>query len=105
MMTEKGVYEVLWPRGEKVVQQVPYAQRLDTLEGKTICELWDWIFRGDEIFPVIEKELTKRYPGVKLVNYEAFGCTHGGDEAEAIAALSDRLKENNCDAVISGLGC
>ena len=54
---------------------------------------------------MIEKELVKRYRGIKFVNYEVFGNTHGADEAKVIAALSDTLKQNRCDVVISGNGC
>ncbi|MFC1933942.1 hypothetical protein ACFLXX_02155 [Chloroflexota bacterium] len=99
------MYEVVWPRGKKVVENVRFARRLDTLEGKTIGFLWDWIFHGDKMFPVIEKELSKRYPGVKFVGYEEFGSTHGGRESENIAALPDKFKQNKCDAVMSGVGC
>ena len=98
-------YEVVWPRGRRVVESARFAKRLDDLEGKTIGFLWDWVFRGEEIFPVIGKELAKRYPGIKFVGHEVFGSTHGGKEAENIAALPDKLKENGCDAVISGMGC
>lgn len=99
------MYEVVWPRGKKVTEMVPFAQRLDTLEGKTVGALWDWLFRGDEIFPMIERELAKRYPGIKFVSYHEFGSTHGGGEAKVLAALPDKLMQNNCDAVISGMGC
>ena len=99
------VYEVIWPRGRKAVESVSFAKRLDTLEGKTVGFLWDWLFRGDEIFPMVEKELLRRYPGVKFVGYEVFGSTHGGEEATNMAALPDRLKKNQVDAVISGIGC
>ena len=54
---------------------------------------------------ILEKELARRYPGIKFVNYHTFGSTHGGDEAKSIAALPQKLKENRCDAVISGVGC
>jgi len=98
-------YEVVWPRGKRSVETVRFAKRLDALEDKTVGELWDWVFRGDEIFPAIEKELAKRYPGIKFVSYEVFGSTHGGKEAETLGTLSDKLRQNKCDAVISGIGC
>ncbi len=98
-------YKVVWPRGKRDVKDIPYARHLDTLKGKTICELSDRAFHADDIFPMIEKELAKRYPGVKFVNYEKFGNTHGGGEANVIASLPDKLKQNRCDAVISGIGC
>ena len=106
VMTMKNQgYEVVWPRGKRPMETFHFAKRLDTLEGKTVCALWDWIFRGEQIFPAIEKELAKRYPGIRFVSYETFGSTHGGKEAETLAALPDKLKQNKCDAVISGIGC
>lgn len=99
------MYEVVWPRGKKVVEVARFAQRLDTLEGKTIGFLWDWIFRGDEIFPVIERELAKRYAGIKFIGYKEFGSTHGREEAQVLAALPEKLKQHHCDAVLSGMGC
>ena len=60
---------------------------------------------GDDIFPMIEEELSKRYPGIKFVSYHEFGSTHGGSEPEVLAALPAKLKQNKCDAVISGIGC
>ena len=55
-------YAVVWPRGKKTVELRPTAQRLGTLQGKTIGQLWDRIFRGDEIFPALEEGLAQRYP-------------------------------------------
>ena len=59
----------------------------------------------DEMFLIIEKELGKRYPGVKFVNYDVFGDIHGVEEVRVIPALPSALKQNKCDAVISGNGC
>ena len=78
---------VLWPRGRKTVGVRPLAKRLDTLEGKTIGELWDYLFRGDEIFPVLERELGRRWRGLRFVDYEVFGSTHGSDERKVLAEL------------------
>ncbi len=100
-----GNYEVLWPRGPRTIEITPLAARLDTLEGKTVCQLWDYLFRGDEIFALLEDELRGRYPGIKFVGYDEFGSTHGEDEGEILASLPRRLKELEVDAVISGMGC
>ena len=98
-------YEVVLPRGKRTTETVRLAKRLDTLEGKTVGALWDWIFRGDQMFPVIEKELAKRYPNSKFVGYEVFDSIHGAEETKVLAALPDKLKQNKCDAVICGVGC
>jgi hypothetical protein len=98
-------YSALWPRGEKTVASAPLAPRLDTLEGKTVAFLWDNLFRGDEIFPILESELSAAYPDMKFVGYTTFGSTHGAEEGQILADLPTTLAENNVDAIISGMGC
>jgi hypothetical protein len=106
MATHRDVTErVVWPRGAKTVQPRPVAPRLKSLAGKTIGQLWDDLFRGDEIFPILERELAERWPDVKFVNYSVFGSTHGSDERQVLADLPGRLKELGVDAVISGMAC
>lgn len=51
-MTEP-TYEVVWPLGKSVYDRVRLASRAPDLRGKTICELWDWRFRGEEVFPIL----------------------------------------------------
>ena len=97
-------YEVVWPLGKIVSEQVTLAPRSAGLSGKTIGELSDYGFRAEEIFPLIRASLSKRYPGIKFVEYTAFGNTHGPQEAEIIATLPEKLREYGCDAVISGVG-
>ncbi len=101
----KDGYEVVWPRAKTVVKIIPLAQRIDTLKGKTVCELWDDLFRGDEIFPVIEKNLSKKYPGIKFVNFKQFGSTHGKDEKAVLDSFREKFAQYKCDAVVSGVGC
>ena len=46
--TGDGLYEVVWPSGERKQKMRPLAKRLDTLNGKTVAQLWDYLFAGDE---------------------------------------------------------
>jgi hypothetical protein len=98
-------YEVVWPRSPRTIKINPVAKRLDTLKGKTVAQLWDYIFRGDEIFPILEEELSKRFPETRFINYGVFGSTHGGNEREVVAGIPAKLKQYQADAVISGMGC
>ena len=98
-------YEVVWPRSSRTIKMNPVARRLDNLQGKTIAQLWDYIFRGDEIFPILEEELGKRFPATKFINYNVFGSTHGDKEHEVVASIPAKLKQFRADAVISGMGC
>ena len=101
----RETYRVVWPRGARTVPAADVAPRLDTLEGKVIGQLWDDLFRGDEIFPMLEEELTRRFPGIRFVPYDTFGSTHGREEQRVLAELPDRLRELGVDAVISGMAC
>ena len=98
------VYEVVWPLGRTAADQVTPSPPISDLNGKTIGELWDWLFKGDQMFALIREQLRKRYPDLKFVDYSAFGNIHGQNEAEVIAALPDLLQKHGCDAVISSVG-
>ena len=100
-----GHYEVYWPRAERQQKRKALAPRLETLEGKTIAQVWDFIFRGDEIFETLEEALKARYPGIRFVSWREFGNTHGKDERKIVAGLPDRMKALGVDAVISGMAC
>ena len=104
-MSELDVHRVVWPRGTRKTEAASLAPRLDTLEGKTIGQLWDDLFRGDEIFPILEEALVRRYPGLRFVRYDAFGSTHGAAEHRVIAELPATLQRFGVDAVISGMAC
>ena len=105
MTDREQTHAVFWPRGERKIDVQAAAPRVDSLEGKTVAFLWDYLFRGDEIFPMLEKGLHERFPGVNFVGYETFGSTHGEDEHKVLAALPDKLRALGVDAVISGMGC
>ena len=96
-----GLFEVVWPSSPRQVDKRSLAKRHDTLNGKVVAQLWDFLFRGDDIFVALEEGLRQRYPEVKFVSWREFGNTHGGDEAAVIAALPGKLKALGVDAVIS----
>ena len=100
-----GYYEVYWPRTARQVKRKSLAARHDTLEGKTVAQLWDYLFKGDEVFLLLEEDLKRRYPGIKFVSWREFGSTHGDDEKESLALLPEKFKALGVDAVISGMAC
>ncbi len=97
-------YDVVWPKSPRGVQARALAPRLDDLAGKRIGFLWDYMFRGDELFPVIERELQTRYPGVEVVGYDAFGNVHGPEEHQVVGAIPSVIAARGVDAVVSGVG-
>ena len=103
-MTDR--YEVVYPLGVRGQSDREVAASLPDLNGKTIGMLWNYAFRGNEVFPIVEEELKRRYPDVRVVPYEVFGNFHDpAYEAENMAALPGRIREQGCDAVIAGIGC
>ena len=70
-MKERKI-EVIGPIGGETVKKKSIAPRLDTLNGKTICETWNEDFKGDFMFPVYRELLKERYPGVKVIPYTEF---------------------------------
>ena len=101
---QEPVYEVVWPLGKMVAETVILAPRIANLSGKTIGELSDYGFRAEEIFPLIRATLSRRYPGIRFIEYGNFGNIHGPREDEIVASLAEKLRQYGCDAVISGVG-
>lgn len=104
-MAGDGLYEVVWPSGERKQKMRPLAKRLDTLNGKTIAQLWDFLFAGDHVFTAIEEKIRARFPDVKFVSWREFGSTHAVNEKELLASLPKRFKELGVDAAISSMAC
>ena len=100
-----GYYEAHWPRAPRQQLARELAPRLDSLEGKTVAQLWDELFKGDVVFDLLEEGLKQRYPGIRFVSWREFGSTHGGNEREVLAKLPERLRELGVDAVVSGMAC
>ncbi len=100
-----GYYEVVWPRSRQAIDPQALAERPTTLDGATVAFVWDYLFRGDEIFPIIAEELQSRFTDVTIVEHTEFGSTHGDREHEVLAALPQRLKELGVDVVVSGMAC
>lgn len=101
-------YEVVSPVGLEAVRPAGAARRLDDLAGKTIGELWNGVFKGDQTFPIIRRLLQQRIPGLKIVPFTEFPHAPGSDHPAKQQALARQMaqlaKDKGCDAVISGNG-
>jgi hypothetical protein len=104
-MSNEPTYETVWPKSALGVQPRRAAPRLATLDGARIGFVWDYMFRGEEIFPVIQRELERRHAGVRVVGYDVFGNIHGPQEHALVEALPGTLDEHSIDAVVVGNGC
>ncbi|TPE47487.1 hypothetical protein FJM51_19940 [Amaricoccus solimangrovi] len=104
-MTDESTYKVVWPSSPRQHTGHKLAKRLDDLDGKVVAELWDWVFKGDIMFDVWERELKARYPNITFVSWREFGEIHGANEHKVLEELPQKLKDFGVDAVICGVGC
>jgi len=96
-------YDVYWPRGVRRERGLKLAPRLASLAGKRVGLVWDYLFRGDEVYRVLMAGLQERFPGIEFVTWDVFGNLHGSEERRLIAELPNKLKELKVDAVISAM--
>lgn len=97
-------YSVVWPLGRKAFAESDTVRRVDDFSGKTVAAIWDYLFRGDEIFDIVSKKLAARFPGMRFVPYTVFGNTHGSEQRKLVAEVPAKLAEHRVDAVISLVG-
>lgn len=101
-------YEVVSPLGLEAVEPFAGARRLDGLDGRTVGEFWNGVFKGDQTFPVIRRLLQDRFPGLRIVPFTEFphapGSDHPAKQRELARRMAALAKERGCDAVISGNG-
>ena len=103
-MSEEKV-SVISPVGSETIAAHHSEPRPDTLNGKTIAEMWNGDFKGDFTFPIIRGLLMERYQGVQFVHNTEFpySTIRGTPEhqREIDAEMIALAKEKGCDAVIA----
>ena len=99
---------VVSPEGLQLTAMSAASRHLDTLEGKTIGEVYNNHFKGELMFATYRRLFRERYPGVTIVPFDRFPRVYvGGDPAsqkrtaKEVAALA---KELEVDAIITGNG-
>ena len=95
--------EVLDPTGASEITQV-HAPRLDTLAGKTLCEIsqepdgQSWEAR--RTFPIIRELLKKKFPTLNIIPYTEFPRSPGS--ADIDGGIGKVAREKGCQAFIAG---
>jgi hypothetical protein len=97
-------YEVLSPEGRATTTELAAPPAVVDLDRAVVAQVWDYMFRGDEIFSDIRRSLSERHPGIRFVDYTEFGNIHGPDQDELTAQIPEKLRRHGCTAVIVGIG-
>ena len=77
-----------------------FAPRLDTIEGKTICELYNDMWQGIRTFPLIRDLLWTQFPTANFIPYTDLPRIPQSVDADSFAPILKALKAKKCDAVI-----
>ena len=100
--------KVISPEGLPLAANKGLSGHIDTLEGKTIGEVYNNHFKGELMFQTYRQLFKEKFPGVKVIPFSEFPTVFvGGDPASQkktareIAALA---KARGCDALITGNG-
>ena len=101
-------FEVVSPAGLDAVSAGGAARRLDDLNGKTVAEIWNGVFKGDVAFPIIRRLLQERYRGLNIIPYTEFphvpGSDHPLQQRERARRTAALAKARGAHAVITGIG-
>ena len=97
-MKNKISIEVYNPAGATEMMNV-HAPRLDTLSGKTICELSNGDWEYQRTFPAIRELLKERFPDAKIIPYTEFPEGMHNIDDDGIGEL---IKQKGGDCVITG---
>ena len=100
--------EVVSPTGIEVVKRRGVSPRVADLNGKTVAEVWNGVFKGDQTFPVIRRLLVQKFPSIKIIPFTEFPHMPGGDnpaaQRERAQIVAKIAQEKGAHAVISGNG-
>src|SRR5260221_13932259 len=73
---------VISPEGLQLRAAGSVSRHLDTLEGKTIGEVYNNHFKGELMFQTYRRLFREKFPGVKIIPYDKFPIVYvGGDPA------------------------
>ena len=101
-------YSVVSPAGMPAAQATRPAPRLADLNGKTIAEVWNGVFKGDVVFPLVRSALQRRYPGVHIIPYTEFHHLPGSDvpseQRALVAEILGQARTKGVQAIITGMG-
>ena len=104
----KEVMGVISPEGLPQGAISNVARHLDTLDGKTIGEVYNNHFKGELMFRSYRSQFSKKFKNVKVIPFDEFPIVYvGGDPAtqkrvaKEVAALA---KQQGCHAIITGNG-
>ena len=104
----KEIIGVISPEGLPLGVTKNIAAHLDTLDGKTIGEVYNNHFKGELMFQTYRRLFTEKFRGVKIIPFTEFPIVYVGGDAESqkkiAKEIADLAKLKGVDALITGNG-
>jgi hypothetical protein len=99
---------VISPEGVPLGGTGKVSRHLDSLEGKTVGEVYNNHFNGELMFKTYRRLFKERYPGIRIIPYDEFPIVYVGGDAASQKRIAKEIavlaKERGCDAIITGNG-
>jgi hypothetical protein len=95
-------FDVVHPVSRRPVVARTSNAGLSGVAGQKIALVWDYLFRGDEVFRLFKERFQGERPGVDFVDHEVFGDIHSHEEL--LDQLPGRLEEMGVDGTIVATG-
>jgi hypothetical protein len=99
---------VISPEGLPLGVTKYISQHIDTLEGKTICEVYNNHFKGELMFQTYRRLFKETFGGVRIIPFDEFPTVYVGGDAASQKEIAKRIaaiaKERGCDVLITGNG-
>lgn len=105
-MTGEERFAALWPVEAAAPASTAAVPAMSDLDGRTVAFLWDYLFKGPEMFELVARSLRSEYPTMSFVGHEVFGNIHGtgAEERQRVAEIPDKLREWGVDAAVLAVG-
>ena len=104
----KEIVGVMSPEGLPLGATRNIARHLDTLDGKTIGEVYNNHFKGELMFQTYRRLFREKYKGVKIIPFSEFPIVYVGGDAESQQRVAKEIaaiaKDKGVDAIITGNG-
>jgi hypothetical protein len=103
-MVDGERHRVLWPSTPVDAPADVGGHALTKLEGTRIGLLWNHLFRGDDVYAVLADTIVRDHDVADVVAWDRFGDFHNQGGDAVLSALPERLRAEEVDAVIVGVG-
>jgi hypothetical protein len=105
-MSGEEQFAALWPVEAMIPTDTAAVPTMTDLDGRTVAFLWDYLFKGPEMYEIVADALRSEYPTMTFVGHEVFGNIHGtgAEEKQRVAEIPDKLREWGVDAAVLGVG-